>query len=169
MKTKLIKQNGFTLMELMITVAIAAIIAAIAVPSYEVQVRKGKRPDAKVELLRIAQIQESYFAQNLSYARDLTSTLANGGLGLTGPSVRSEKHEYIITMAALANGGGACNGTSANSCSSYTIFATPGGADGIGSGSQVHDTDCPRFTITNTGLKGTSASASATDVNKCWK
>lgn len=168
MNKQLKKQKGFTLIEIMIVVGVLAILSSIAVPSYFEQVRKGKRADAKVELLRIAQLQESYFAQNLSYAQDLTSPLAAGGLGIAGP-VRSEKHEYVISMDALDSGGGACTGTSLDSCSSYTITADPGVADGIGTGSQFYDTDCLRFTITNTGLKGTTASATAVEINKCWK
>ncbi len=122
--------------------------------------KKGKRADAKIELLRIAQIQEGYFAQNLSYAKDLTSTNANGGLGFTSP-VYSENNEYTITMTAKDSGGGACNGTPADSCASFTLTATPTPGK-----SQVSDSKCLNFTLTNTGLKGVSGTDTA---QKCWK
>ena len=154
------KEHGFTLIEAMITVAIAAIIASFAIPSYVEQVKKGKRSDAKIELLRLAQIQESYFAQNLSYAKDLTSTRANGGLGFTAP-VRSENEEYTISMTAKDRLGGGCNGKPTDACTSYTLTATPTTGK-----SQVNDSKCLSFTLTNTGLKGVSGSSTA---QKCWK
>ena len=152
------KEQGFSLIELMIVVAIMGILSAIAIPSYVEHVRKGKRADAKVELLKLAQMQESYFVQNMSYAKDLTT--GAGGLGL-GSNVLTEQGEYKITMTKSP---GACNGTGTSACTSYTLIATPKSG-----GSQSHDTDCPRFTLSNTGLKGTSASASSTQIKKCWK
>ena len=155
------KYKGFTLLELMISVAILGVIAAVAVPAYTDHIKKAKRTPAKVELLRIAQMQESYFVQNLSYARDLTDTA--GGLGL-GANVHTDQNEYGITMTALDSGGGNCTGVAADSCASFTITATP-----FTNSSQSGDNDCPRFTISNTGQKGTAASASIDQVRKCWK
>ena len=152
------RQKGFSLIELMIVVAIMGILSAIAIPSYVEQVRKGKRADAKVELLRIAQMQESYFVQNMSYAKDLTT--GAGGLGM-GSSVKSEQNEYRITMTKLP---GSCNGTGGSSCSGFTLIATPETG-----GSQSHDTECTRFTLSNTGAKGTSLGATAAAIKKCWK
>ena len=80
---KNINSKGFTLIEVMIVVTIPGIVAAIATPSYIEYVRKGKRADAKVELFRLAQMQESYFVQNLSYAKDLTTGAGGLGLGVT--------------------------------------------------------------------------------------
>ena len=61
------KQLGFTLIELMITVAILGILSSIAVPSYMTYVTKSKRTEAKTEILRLAQLQESHYIQNLTY------------------------------------------------------------------------------------------------------
>lgn len=147
------KANGFTLIEMMIAVAILAIITAIAVPSYVNQVRKGKRADAKVELMKIAQMQESYFVQNLSYAKDLTT--AAGGLGL-GATVLTEQDVYQITVASTPGG---CTGTTATPCTGYTLTATPQGA-------QANDSTCMNFTLTNTGKKDVSVAGHG---KKCWK
>jgi len=155
------RQNGFTLMEVMIVVAIIGVLSSIAFPSYMEHVKKTKRSDAKVALLKIAQMQESYFVQNLTYAKDLTSTSANGGLSLSAP-VKSENEEYTISMTSTDSGGGACTGKAADACTSFTLTATPAGG-------QTNDTACTRFTLSNTGKKGTSAGATNAQIKKCWK
>ena len=146
--------KGFTLIELMIVVAILGIISAIAIPAYADFIRKGKRADAKVELLKLAQMQESYFVQNLSYAKDLTT--GAGGLGL-GATVTSEQGEYTVTMAALDNGGGACTGFAADPCTTFTLTATPGATQ--------NDPKCANFTVSNTGVKTVSGTHTA---QQCW-
>lgn len=59
---------GFTLIELMITVAVVAILAAIAVPSYQEQVRKGRRGQAQADLVEFAQRAERHHTVNNTYA-----------------------------------------------------------------------------------------------------
>lgn len=150
--------TGFTLIEMMIVVAILAILSAIALPSYTEYVRKGKRADAKVELLRIAQLQESYFVQNLSYAQDFTNN--PGGLRL-GANVFSEQNNYEITISdALTNGDAACTGIATSSCGKYTLTAEP-------IGGQAPD-KCGSFTLTSTGVKDI-ADNTAYDSQTCWR
>lgn len=61
------RNSGFTLMELMIVVAIVGILAAIAYPSYQKQLQKGRRADAQQYLMSIAQANQRYFLDNRSY------------------------------------------------------------------------------------------------------
>lgn len=70
---KLKKTLGFTLIELMIVVAVIAILASIAYPSYRDSVRKARRVDAKSALTDIAQMQETFFARNGTYTDDMTN------------------------------------------------------------------------------------------------
>lgn len=164
------KQKGFSLLELMIAVAVLGIISSIAYPSYLKQVQKSKRTPAKVELMRIAQLQESFYVQNLSYAKTLTGDAASGGLGFATGSVSSEGDDYTITIATLDRDGNACSwpsGTPAVSCISYTLTATP-----VATKPQYHDKSCTGFQLTNTGVKLAKSSVHAYGVanvrDECW-
>jgi type IV pilus assembly protein PilE len=66
-------QRGFTLLELMITAAIVAILAAVALPSYKQYLAKGKRAAAESAMLEIANRQQQYFLANRSYATTLSA------------------------------------------------------------------------------------------------
>lgn len=154
------KQQGFTLIELMMTVAILGILSAIAIPSYMSYVTKSKRTEAKTELLRVAQLQESHYVQNLSYAKTLT------GLGFAAATLNTETGLYSIASSATPV---ACDGTNANPCTGYSIVATPVTGKG-----QDKDDDCANgFMLTNTGFKGAKSSTdaaftSAATIQKCW-
>jgi type IV pilus assembly protein PilE len=84
---------GFTLMELMITVAIIGILAAIAYPSYTEYVTRAKRSDAKAALLQVQLAEEKWRANHTSY----TTELGNTGLKL---GTASSGGEYTIAISA---------------------------------------------------------------------
>ena len=77
---KAVGQSGFTLIELMITVAIVAILASIAYPSYTQYVIRGHRAAAQTEMMDIANRQQQFFLANRQYATTL------GALSYTLPS-----------------------------------------------------------------------------------
>lgn len=88
-------QRGFTLIELMIAVAIVGILASIALPSYQDYVRKGRRADAQAFMHEVASRQQHFLVDRRMYA----STLA--ALGLAAPS--SVSPHYNITLTNVVN------------------------------------------------------------------
>ena len=103
--------GGFTLIELMIVVAIIGILAMIAVPSYEKYQIRSKRAVAKQFLLAVASKQEQYLLDSRTYATTLAA------LSLSAPSELT--NFYTFSFAACAA-----------PCTTYTITATPLGTKG---------------------------------------
>ena len=86
------RQSGFTLVELVIVMAIVAILAAVAFPAYQEQVRKGNRAAAQSEMMDIANRQQQFFLANRSYADSLD------GLSYALPDEVSERYEPAIDV-----------------------------------------------------------------------
>ena len=102
---------GFTLIEVMIVVAIVAILSAIAFPSYQESVRKSKRADARTQLLEVAQFMQRFYSQNDRYdqANDASGTavvlpaaltmVPRGAAAGTAKAARAEKTINVRFMA----------------------------------------------------------------------
>lgn len=123
-----LKQQGFTLIEVMIVVMILGIISAIALPSYQEHVRRANRSEGMAFLQDVAARQERYFAQNNTYVTDIANV---GKLGLSGTT--SETGKYSLTIAATNN---------------YTLTATP---------ASFSDPKCGNLTLNALGTKTASA------------
>lgn len=121
------KTRGFTLVEVMVTVAVIAIIASIAYPSYQEQIRKTRRSDAKAALMDAAAKAERHYTQ-----------FGNYGGTIPIPATSSEGF-YTINLVPA---------TSANP-QTYTITATR-------VGQQASD-KCGNFTIDQTQTKGVAS------------
>jgi type IV pilus assembly protein PilE len=94
------KQNGFTLMELMIVVAIVGILAAIAYPSYSEYIKKARRAEAKALLIQIGNKQLQYYMDARSFVAvsDMAS-LAASSLKVTPEAKVVENYELLVTAA----------------------------------------------------------------------
>jgi len=108
------RKGGFTLIELMITVVIVGILAAVAYPSYQNYILKGNRASAQAFLMDAAQRQAQYFLDNRTYA---TSLGALFGTATEALAVPSEVSKYYGTPV-VATGGPP---------PTFTITATPQG------------------------------------------
>lgn len=85
--------SGFTLLELMITVAVVGILAAVAYPSYTDYIRKGKRGTAQAALMELASKQQTYLLDRRVYSNS-TSTL-----GFTAPKEIENDYAFTATKA----------------------------------------------------------------------
>ncbi len=137
--------KGFTLVELMVTIAIVAIIAVIALPSFRSQILKSHRTDAKVTLSETAQKLERCYTEFNSYLYNATT--APGCPRTSDLTGKSEYYNFTVTVAA--------NGLT------YTLKATA-------KGGQLDDKNCKIFTLKETGDAASSNSANAVSSN-CWK
>lgn len=108
------RSRGFTLTELMITVAVVAILVAIGYPTYQGQLRKGNRAAAQSAMLQIADKQAQYLLDARNYAVGPTA-LADLSVTLM-PDVATR---YTVTVKNSANG------DVATTPPTYTIIATP--------------------------------------------
>lgn len=137
------KVGGFSLIELMIVIAIIGILAGIAYPSYTSSVRKSHRTEAKEALLAAAGRQERHYLQQNVYVID------NADITDVSNAVTTNGY-YNITTASCSNSSATC----------FVMTATATGA-------QASDTDCNTFTIDNTGAKGSKTSAGVV-TTECW-
>jgi type IV pilus assembly protein PilE len=133
-------QKGLTLIELMITVAVVAILSAIAYPSYTNYVTKSRRADATAMLMQIMQAEQRAYTANSSYDTNLT----NIGFPLE-KEVPSEGNHYKITATACGSGITSC----------VRLTAVP----------QHADAKCANLILDSTGAKSVSGTLSA---DKCW-
>ena len=89
-----VRRAGFTLIELMIAVAIVAIVAMIAIPSYKAQLVKGRRSSAEAALLDIAQREQQYLLDVRGYAANVATLNTTISVGVS--------NYYTIAIAAAA-------------------------------------------------------------------
>lgn len=141
-RTPKFQARGFTLIELMIVVAVVAILSAIAYPSYAEYVRRGNRADARAGLLQAQQWLERAATAAGVYPTSLPTALTWSGDGT---------RLYTIGFQ------------SGNSGTTYTLVATRKSGTG-----QANDR-CGDFTLSNTGVQGNNNLGSGATTPDCWR
>ena len=164
-------QRGFTLIELMIVVAVVGILAAVAYPAYTDSILKGRRAQGRTAVAELLQQQERYMTQRNCYLAFTTSgagtatatapspSTACGGVTATtvpfktfaGDSLASAS--YLMSATACPSGSG-----SASIAECVQVVATPIKTDAAAG----------NLTMTSTGAKSCSGTAASTNPRLCW-
>lgn len=156
--------SGFTLIELMITIVIVAILASIAIPSYTAYVERGKRGAARSGLLVAAAFLERNYATNGCY--NFTTVAAcqtQSGTAVTLPAALNRapaegRASYAIAVDFSASTTGQAFTLTATPCA--TAGTCPAGSD------PFTDGRCGALTLTQAGVRGRSGSE---DLSVCWQ
>ena len=143
------EQSGFSLLEMMVALAVAGILFFVALPTYQQAVLKSTRAAARATLLEVIARQEQYFANNKHYALSL------GAIGLSDP--------YHVD-----NQGGASNPQTA----AYRIQLELDegeylGARAVPVNRQARDRRCMAFSLSRLGLRAVSGTLSESP-RDCW-
>ena len=132
-------KNGFTLIEVVITILILGILTAIAIPSYSAYTHSAKRSDATRTMTIDAQALERCYSQAFTYA----------ACAQVSASAPSGQGYYTVAVTTTAN--------------SYTITATP-----VNPGPQAADSKCQTFTLNNAGTQGALDGGGSPNTQTCW-
>lgn len=140
------RHAGFTLLELMVSMTIVAITAAVALPTYRESVLKTNRSDAQITMASLAMLQERFYFTHNHYTGDFADLIESAE---SGDPVASEKGHYSIALAVSNNG------------REWTMEASA--VD-----EQADDHNCAKMTVTSKGKKSSYNNNAAASTG-CWK
>jgi len=139
--------KGFSLIELVVALAIVAILASIAIPEYSEYVNRARRSDAKAFLMQLTSDQESFYAQNFSYAN---SILAADQLAYD--NLLSTENHYTAVLAVQPAGCAA----GVEACRTYSFTVSP----------TFVDARCTSLTLEGNGTRDNTGTGTVDD---CWR
>jgi len=142
LRARINAENGFTLIELMVAVAIVGVLVSVALPSYVEHVRRGKRSDAQSVLLESAQFMQRYYVAHNTFAG---ASLTGTGLDHVPKNASATDASYTVQLTV----------PSASNGRAYALTATP----------RFSDPKCGELKLMSTGQK-LSAVGSTKD---CWR
>ncbi len=142
------RQRGFTLMELLVTLAIMGVLTALALPGYASIMQHAQRNEARLALLGIQYAQEVRYLKLQGYSEQLTEAVATGGLGL---AERTSSRSYQLSVELRNAGQGYL----------ATARTVPGSR-------QSGDGNCARLTIDETGRRAAVATDGRDTSAMCW-
>ena len=146
--------RGFTLIELMITVMIIALLASVALPSYSSYVARARRADARAQLIQAAQFMQRFYSANDSYSNDRAGT----GVFSVMPATLQKSPADGSAIYQLD--------TTAPSTTSYTLSIVP-----VSGGPAAND-KCGTLTLTSAGVRGCTIGGTACTTaqrDECWR
>jgi type IV pilus assembly protein PilE len=143
--------SGFTLIELMIVVAVVAILGTVAISGYINSVRKSRRTEARTALLDLASREERFMSTNSTYSNAPSDLGYTGSLPLTVGS-----GYYRIAIPVL-------NAATSAAPATFTLTATPVPGKG-----QDKDAPCQSFSVDSTGKQSALNSGNTDSTSTCW-
>lgn len=144
------RQQGVTLIELVVVMVIVGILAAVAIPSYRSYVIRSQRSDAKDALLALATQQEKHYLQCNTYGTTIAAA-TNCAAGQVQGTAASKNGWYALTVVA-------------GNATTFTVRATA-----TAGGNQFQDTACRTFTVTQAGVRTAAESGGADNSVECWR
>lgn len=143
------QQKGFTLIEVMVVVAIIGIISAIAYPSYRENVTRTRRAEARALLTENVQFMEGYFTQNNRFDQDPAGVAVVLRVLTVPRNATATELTYNISLQAVG-------------ATTYTLQAVRA------AGGTMANDPCGDYTITNTGIRASPNLVSPKTLTECW-
>ena len=141
------RNSGFTLIELVIAVAIVGILAAIAYPSYQESVRKSRRAEGRAVLMELAQYMERNYTVANRYDQDRTGNAIALPFDESPANAAVGDRDYAVTLSNLT-------------ASTFQLNAAPNNG---------HTGDkCGTLTLTQTGVRGVTSAHAGVTAGDCW-
>ena len=149
---------GFTLVELMIVVAVVGVLTAIALPSYTSYIARAQRADARAQLLQVAQFMQRFYAANDRFDQDRAGTSVLSVMPTNMQKSPADSTAMYQLNSAITSAG---SYTITVTVSAYTLTMAPI------SGTRMANDGCGAFRVNSLGVRTITGTGKTRD--ECWK